>query len=476
MSKLTVYFETRAVGTIETQSDGPTFVYDTEWLRLRGAFPISVLMPFSAWQVSPAIFAPWAANLLPEAKALKTISRRLGAAPEDTLSILTEIGRDTAGALSIARPGSSSTQSWVPVASQAALERVIQELPRKPFLVSDEGVSMSLAGVQDKIGVAVDAHGHIAIPHDGAPSTHILKPDSSDLIGSVQNEALCLTLARRCGINASQVTTGIAGARSYLLVTRYDRIEQNGRWRRLHQEDFCQALGRPPEAKYEVNKTGIKGPTLAEMIALTRNVMQLRDVLALIDYAIFNVLVCNTDAHAKNYSIMISGKGFSLAPMYDVMCASAWDGITLNLAQRIAGKNRGDHLKRRHWELFARQCGLSPPRLVKRVGELANLVLRELPGAVAQVETMPAGTHGLMPAFAAAIERRARHVMAGLSDVSGSDDDDTQDQVEAGALAPLATKPRTRVARPAPKSKKTPRKTQAPDAERPGPAKRGAKR
>ena len=472
MSKLTVYFETRAVGSIETQSNGPTFVYDAEWLRLRGAFPISVLMPFSAWQVAPEIFAPWAANLLPEAKALRTISKRLGAAPEDTLAILTEIGRDTAGALSIARPGSASTQNWVPIANEAELERIIQELPRKPFLVSDDGVSMSLAGVQDKIGVAIDEQGRIAIPHDGAPSTHILKPDSKDLVGSVQNEALCLTLARRCGISASRITTGRAGERSYLLVTRYDRIEQGGRWRRLHQEDFCQALGRPPESKYEVNRTGIKGPTLAEMIALTRNIMQLGDVLTLVDYAIFNVLACNTDAHAKNYSIMISGKGFSLAPLYDVMCGSVWDGITLNLAQRIAGKSRGDHLKRRHWERMARECGLSPPRLVKRVEDLATRVLREVQLAADEVDAMPAGTHILMRKFVEAIEARARHIIAGLSDRSDAEADDVDaDEAEAASTGAPAVREGTATA-PRSFREKRPRKEKAPGAKRPGPSKR----
>ena len=171
----------------------------------------------------------------------------------------------------------------------------------------------------------------------------------------MQNEALCLVLAGRCGLNASRVTTGKVGERTYLLVTRYDRLEQAGRWRRLHQEDFCQALGKPPSAKYEANQSGIKGPTLIDMFALTRNAMRAPDVLHLLDYVLFNVLVCNTDAHAKNYSLMISGRGFSLAPTYDVMCAAAWDGITRNLAQNIAGKNRGEHLERSHWEVVRRR-------------------------------------------------------------------------------------------------------------------------
>lgn len=416
MAELPVFYETRHVGVIEDHADGPSFLYDPAWLQTRGAFPLSILMPLSPRRTPPAVFAPWAANLLPEAAQLRAVGRKLGAAPEDTIAILAEIGRDTAGALSVGKPGSASPGGWVPIPDAAALERIIAELPSKPFLVGEDGVSMSLAGVQNKIGVAIDAKGRICIPHDGAPSTYILKPDSESLFGGVQNEALCLTLARECGLNAARVTTGKAGQRTYLLVTRYDRIEQSGRWRRLHQEDFCQALGKPPSAKYEANRTGIKGPTAAEMFALTRNAMRAPDVINLLDYVIFNILVCNTDAHAKNYSLMISGRGFSLAPLYDVMCAAAWNNITRNLAQKIAGKNRGEHLKRRHWETFAADCGLNATRLIRRVEELGRTVLRHAGAAAAEVDAMPAGTHVLMPKFVEAIEERARAVIAGLGD------------------------------------------------------------
>lgn len=451
MAELPVFYESRRVGTVETREEGPAFVYDPAWLALRGAFPLSFLIPLSTRPAPPRVFAPWAANLLPEAAQLRAVGRTLGAAPEDTIAILAEIGRDTAGALSIGKAGTSDPGGWKPIGA-ANLERVIDELPAKPFLVGDEGVSMSLAGVQNKLGVALDADGRLCVPHDGAPSTHILKPDSDALFGGVHNEALCLTLARRCGVNAARVTTGKAGTRSYLLVTRYDRVAQDGRWRRLHQEDFCQALGKPPAAKYEVNQTGIKGPTLADMFAVTRNAMQAPDILNLIDYVVFNVLACNTDAHAKNYSMMISARGFALAPMYDVMCAAAWDNVTKNLAQRIAGKNRADHLKRRHWERFARDCSLNPPRLIKRIEDLAARVLREVRGAAEEVAAMPAGTHVLLPKFVEAIEARARAVIAGLSDLSGSDDED--EAADAQAPPKPARKPHRT---PAPASKSAPR-------------------
>jgi serine/threonine-protein kinase HipA len=416
-SELPVFYETRLVGRIHVRAEGPSFAYAPEWLQTKGAFPISVLMPLTHRPIDPQIFFNWAANLLPEAAHLRAVSLRIGAAPEDVIGILHEIGRDTAGALSIGFPGSTSPGSWREVPDAAALERILNELPNKPFLVGDEGVSMSLAGAQSKLGVAINDAGRLCIPVDGAPSTYILKPDAKErLYGSVQNEALCMTLAKRCGLNVPSVTTGIAGARQYFLIKRYDRLTQNNVWRRLHQEDYCQALGRPPGAKYENNQSGVKGPRLSEMFAITRNVMQVRDVMQLLDYVIFNVLACNTDAHAKNYSMMISGRGVSLAPIYDVLCADAWTGITQNLAQRIGDKNRGAHLKKRHWDRMALECGIRPAGVVARVRSLAEQVQKELPASVAEVEAMPAGGHSLMPEFRNAIEVRARTLLLGLTD------------------------------------------------------------
>ena len=193
---------------------------------------------------------------MPESEQLRAVGQFLGMAPGDVVGLLSTIGRDTAGALSIGQPGSTLPGHWRPVERQEDLQRIIKELPGKPFLVGDEGVSMSLAGVQSKLAVAVDAGMRICIPTQGSPSTHILKPDTPQLWGGVQNEAFCLTLARRLGIPAVDVTTGKAGQRSYLLVTRYDRMQLRDRWRQLHPGDFCQALGKPPSAKYESNQTG----------------------------------------------------------------------------------------------------------------------------------------------------------------------------------------------------------------------------
>src|SRR6266851_2673903 len=314
MTRLRVFFEQRVVGTIDVDKGGPGFTYDPDWIDLRGAFPISTTMPLTSERIAPDTFLPWAANLLPESGQLRTLGQLLGMAAGDVVGLLSAIGGDTAGALSIGQPGRTASVQWRPVGKPEDLERIIEELPNKPFLVGEEGVSMSLAGVQAKLAVAVDENRRICIPMNGSPSTHILKPDAPRLWGGVQNEAFCLTLARRMKIPTPSVTTGQAGKRTYLLVKRFDRTEVSGRWRRLHQEDYCQALGKPRSAKYENNQTGISGPTLKDLFDVTRRHMPPTDVVRLLDMAVFNVLACNTDAHAKNYSIIIRAAGSTLAP------------------------------------------------------------------------------------------------------------------------------------------------------------------
>jgi serine/threonine-protein kinase HipA len=417
MANLPVYFEQRRVGTIDVDKNGPRFSYDPDWIALRGAFPISITMQFGSECIASDIFLPWAANLLPESEQLRTLGQILGMARSDVIGLLSAIGGDTAGALSIGQPGRTASVQWRPIGKSDDLEKVMDELPNKPFLVGDEGVSMSLAGVQTKLAVAVDDTGRICIPMNGSPSTHILKPDSVRLPGSVQNEAFCLALARRLKIPTPSITTGRAGKRTYLLLQRYDRTVVGGRWRRLHQEDYCQALGKPPSAKYESNQTGIPGATLSDMLDITRRHMPPTDIVRLLDMVVFNVLACNTDAHAKNYSVIIRGSGLSLAPMYDVMCGEVWENVSKKLAHKIAGKNRGEHLKRRDWLLFARECGLNPRQVLERVSTLAASAIAEAGATECEVAGMPAGEHPILNQTRQAVERRADLLLEQLQEI-----------------------------------------------------------
>src|SRR5215218_981993 len=164
MTGLPVYFEQRRVGIIDVDKSGPGFTYDPNWIGLKGAFPISITMQLGAGRIAADVFLPWAANLLPESEQLRTLGQLLGMARSDVIGLLSAIGGDTAGALSIGQPGRTASVQWRPVDNQEDLERTIEELPSKPFLVGEEGVSMSLAGVQTKLAVSIDDRGRVCIP------------------------------------------------------------------------------------------------------------------------------------------------------------------------------------------------------------------------------------------------------------------------------------------------------------------------
>jgi serine/threonine-protein kinase HipA len=426
-----IYAEQSLVAAVA--GDGaPSLTYAQAWRDNRTAYPISLSMPLTQETWPPETLLPWLMNLLPEGEPLRAMSRALGVAREDILGLLAATGQDLAGALSLGRPRPAAEAGFTLIPDEAALERIIEELPARPFLAGEEGVSMSLAGAQDKLPLVLRGD-QLGVPTGGAASTRILKPDNPRLPGSVQNEALCMVLARLCGLETASVTTGLAGQRQYLLVSRFDRYAVDNRLLRLHQEDFCQALGRPPGAKYQHNSVGTPGPSLPDMFALVREHMTARDITRLLDAVIFNIAIGNVDSHAKNYSILLRPAGSELAPLYDLMTGLAWTNITPNHAQDIGSQRRGRHIYGRHWRRMAEQCGLAPPATTRRVKAICDRILLQLPAAAAAVAEMPAGGDRL-DLFVTAIAERAR-LVAEHAQINGPDEPAAAPEAIEGAGA-----------------------------------------
>ena len=321
-------------------------------------------------------------GLLPESEeAKRAIGKNFGANPRSTFSLLRAIGHDCAGAVSFHDPEDpvvpdSLLEPKMKPLSEPELERHIKELPLKPLFMGVEGLRLSLAGVQEKAAVCV-LDDKIAIPLGGTPTTHILKPSISKYPGSVQNEYLCLRTATRLGLAIPDVRMGRAGKEDYLLVERYDRKFDGGkRIIRLHQEDFCQALGIPPDHKYQNEG----GPSLKQCFSLVRELSgtPVIDLQRLLDAVIFNFLVGNHDAHGKNFSLLHHG-ATRLAPLYDVLSTACYPELTRKMAMKIGGEYVSDKITPKQFEQLADEAGLAKPMVKRRVPELAGAILSKLP-------------------------------------------------------------------------------------------------
>lgn len=390
---LPVYYENQLVGHIEEEDAGLSFAYARDWLAHEEAFAISLGMPLGEDRFPPEISTAWFANLLPEDRQLEQIARLLGHGQGDIYGLLEEIGRDTAGALSIGRPEPTDHADYHEL-DDAQLADAIGRLPARPLLAGEEGVTMSLAGAQSKLPVAVFGS-RITLPLNGAASTHILKPESDRLHASVENELLCMRLAAQVGIRVAPASMGVAGGKKFLLVERYDRhIQGNLHVLRGHQEDFCQALAIYPTNKYEARR----GPRLTDLFQVIDRHSRgaARDRLSLLDLVIYACCIGDTDRHGKNFSLILTDGGPRLAPGYDLMSALLYDGITRNMAMKIADKTRAEYLERRHWQRFAKAVGLAPAATVRRVEQLADTVSDHLPQVVAHLsEDFPANRKAL---------------------------------------------------------------------------------
>lgn len=422
-----IWFDDLAVGQVDVAADGSLSLrYAERWLQTTGAFPLSVTMPLRAEPYPSDVISPWLANLLPEEEQLQVLTRSLGLDQADVLAVLAEIGGDTAGALSFGVATDRALWAYTPLTTfydtpdpRLALERHFEDLGRRPFLVGEEGVRQSLAGGQKKSALAVLAPDGapvlrlpqdgdvLAIPLNGAPSTLIVKPDNPNLPGITENEVWCLRMAAAIGIETAQATILQSSKRTAIGVLRYDRrVGRSGQLLRLHQEDFAQANGLPPGRKYE--RGTLPGLDLKTLLETGRHVSA-SDALALLDQVIFNILVANTDAHAKNYSLILPvGAAPRLAPLYDVSTVLSWPHVVKTYAQFIDGKKRNpDMVAGRHWEAIAREIGYRPTDVKNRVQQIVDAMVANRAQVTAHVTALSGATEGYVVQTAEAVEENA---------------------------------------------------------------------
>lgn len=341
--KLNVLICGRATGVLTQDERGlMSFAYLDEY---DGA-PLSLSMPVANRTYGQAVVRPYLFGLLPDdERQRRAIAEEYDVRPNNPVALLSHIGLDCPGGVqfcvdqqledALARLGHYRQLSEAQIAQKL---RAIRDDEDATWMGGEE--SWSLGGNQGKFALAL---------HDGvwceclgsAPTTHIFKNGVRGYRLQALDEYVCMRAALACGIPVAQVAYQMFEDEPALVIERYDRaVLAGGAIVRIHQEDVCQALSIMPDQKY----TADGGPATADVLGLLASTRRAEANLAAFTRMLFfNYLVGATDAHAKNYSLLLGGKDDALlAPLYDVASGLAYEGLRRKgrLAMAIGGENR----------------------------------------------------------------------------------------------------------------------------------------
>ena len=364
--------EEYSVGRIIGESvQNACFSYNEDYISSAESIPVSVSLPFQREAFTPEQTRCFFEGLLPEGFTRKTVAEWIHADDRNYLGILYALGKECLGALKVT---DADRQENIPFAYEKLTLAQVRALAQEGASKSAELVTkshLSLTGASGKVGLYLDPAEHQwYLPVGSAPSTHIIKQSHIRLNAIVTNEQLSVLAAKKLGIEVPDtfiINTGNFEDADVLFATsRYDRVFSQHSLSadghlvplRLHQEDFCQALGVPASAKYEPAGRHY----LKDMFALLRRSSSdpVADQLKLWDMIVFNFLLGNTDAHLKNYSLLHgqNPKILRLAPAYDLVSTSAYKSSTRDLSFRIGGKLSLDEIDRAAFAEAAKEAGL----------------------------------------------------------------------------------------------------------------------
>lgn len=331
-----------------------SFTYSEDWLARDLPVPLSLSMPVVPTTYTGTGVENWLWGLLPDnEETLRRWAREFHVSARNVFALLGHLGEDVAGAVQFVRPervDEVRVEGHIRWLNDAEFEQRIYALRNDAALArqADDPGRFSLAGAQAK-SAFLYRDGRWGIPGGRIPTTHIVKPATDTFEGLVENEHFCLRLAEAVGLNAARSQVLQLDDAAAIVVERYDRVIMHGELIRLHQEDMCQALGVHPVNRYE--KEG--GPGVLEVFdVLNASSDPRRDRERFLRAQVFNFLIGGTDAHAKNFSVLLDeGGDVRLAPLYDLASRLPYLDIQrIKLAMRIGKTYEFANTLPRHWQ------------------------------------------------------------------------------------------------------------------------------
>ncbi len=349
MKKLTVYFSEFFVGHISLDSDNRiNFDYSASWLENENAFALSKQLPLERFTFVDAA-ETYFSNLLPEGQIRKILAAKFRISEGNDFQLLAQVGSECAGALSI-RSEKHNKKIHNKKITLVEIEKNFKVQPIIQLGLSDEQIRLSLAGAQDKITLIKNKH-DFEIPLNGMPSTHILKMPSRDYKNITENEKFVTDLAEFCDFKVMPSEILKINRNAFLLIERYDRSIFKHKIQRLHQEDFCQALGISYKNKYQEEG----GPTFKQCFDLLADSSELPivDLETILKWYIFNIAVGNCDNHGKNLSLLKNkdNNKWVLSPIYDLVCTRIYKIISKKQAMSVGGEFDTANLALKHWSI-----------------------------------------------------------------------------------------------------------------------------
>lgn len=442
--ELLLWADGRRVGVIghDARDDRWSLTYDAAWRADRQSFPLSPALPFSQPEGghASASVKRFIEHLLPEGRALGVAVRYNGLAKTNVFGLIRALGVETAGALRFATNAAAHPVDADPAPREVSLQELDGRIAQReslPFTVWDGQVRMSMAGLQDKLLVYLDrplAEGGRMFLVDGRrlASTHLLKPDTGEARTPhlAVNEHFCMSLARRMGLPAAQVSL-MRAPRPVLVVRRFDRVVvgegDSRRVRRLHIVDACQVCDLPVSYKYERNlgngpavrhvREGVSFERLFQCADLTANKAVTR--LTLLRWALFQFLIGNSDAHGKNFSFLVRPGGLlESADWYDLVSVLQYDGFDTELAMAFGDVFVHEAVSAFAMADFARRCGIDRKLMQREGRRLAKLALKAADEQARSPEYL-ADERAFVARLADFVQRQARRLDTLVAQAAG---------------------------------------------------------
>ena len=388
--ELVALLDGKEVGRVRRDARGRlAFIYNDEWRKAADAYPLSLSMPLGAKEHGRSVIEAFLWGLLPDnERVLDRWAAKFQVSARNVFALISQVGEDCAGAvqfvtpdrLSAMRSGKEDKVEWLDESDIAKRLQALRADHAAWRLPRDTG-QFSLAGVQPKTALLLQ-NGRWGIPSGRLPTTHILKPPTGRFDGHAENEHICLMLARSFGMPTAQSKVMRFKDEIAIVIERYDRQHKGNDIVRIHQEDICQARGIMPTKKYQNEG----GPSAFDIIELLRTYSTDRqdDLGTFVAALGFNWLIAGTDAHAKNFSLLLGGRRVRLAPLYDVASILPYDEFDLRkvkLAMKIGGEYKLSLIGLRQWQKFAREVRMEADELVELLASMAKQLPDEVNAA-----------------------------------------------------------------------------------------------